>query len=114
MAVPDWVRIWFLASSAASTAKSVSLMVDMLAAVFWILFIIAIQQDIGDLGRTGKMKNRSPIATRSIYQRVIFVRYNVSKPRAAAACIVSLAPFLIRCLLTTTGIFSNQKPLAQN
>ena len=39
MAVPDWVRIWFLASSAASTAKSASLMVDMLAAVFWILFI---------------------------------------------------------------------------
>ena len=39
MAVPDWVKIWFLASSAASAAKSASLMVDMLAAVFWILFI---------------------------------------------------------------------------
>jgi len=39
MAVPDWVKIWFLASSAASAAKSASLIVDMLALLFWILFI---------------------------------------------------------------------------
>ena len=39
MAVPDWVKIWFLANSAASAAKSASRMVDILAVVFWILFI---------------------------------------------------------------------------
>ena len=39
MVVPAWVKIWFLARSAASVAKSASRMVDMLAVAFWILFI---------------------------------------------------------------------------
>ena len=39
MAVPDWVKIWFLASSAASVAKSASRMVDMLVLLFCTLFI---------------------------------------------------------------------------
>ena len=39
MAVPDWVKIWFRARSAASAAKSASRMVDILALLFWILFI---------------------------------------------------------------------------
>ena len=34
MAVPDWVRIWFLAIPAASRAKSASRMVERLASVF--------------------------------------------------------------------------------
>ena len=39
MAVPDWVRIWLRARSAASAAKSASRMVDILALLFWTLFI---------------------------------------------------------------------------
>ena len=39
MAVPDWGKIWCLANSAASAAKSASQMVDMLALLFWTLFI---------------------------------------------------------------------------
>ena len=39
MEVPDWTKIWFLARSAASAAKSASRKVDMLAALFCTLFI---------------------------------------------------------------------------
>jgi len=49
MAVPDWVKIWFLARSAASAAKSASLMVDMLALLFWVLFIRLVVNEIPKL-----------------------------------------------------------------